>query len=106
MGSWIRAFALFALLVAVPFLVERLLGRHPRLPIDGIKVSDSFWQDVLSYSGFGMIMLLLIGFLIVLAVFLPQTYVISDYLTLAERDMNTLLRGWGGGCRLMLAEEW
>jgi hypothetical protein len=95
--AWLRAFALFALLVAVPFLVEELLGKHPRLPIGPIRVSDSFWQTLLSYSSFGIVVALFVGFLVVLLLFLPQTYEISEWLTLAEREMNGLLRGWGGG---------
>ena len=95
--AWLRAFALFALLVAVPFLVEELLGKHPRMPIGPIKVGDSFWHDLLSYSGFGIVVLLFIVFLIVLILYLPQTYQISEWLTLAEREMNAQLRGWGGG---------
>ena len=95
--AWLRAFALFALLVAVPFLVEEMLGKHPRMPIGAIKVSDSFWHDALSYSGFGVVVFLFVGFLVVLALFLPRTYEISEWLSLAEREMSSLLRGWGGG---------
>ena len=51
--AWLRAIVFFALLVAVPLLVEGLLGRHPRIPMDRVKVSETFWRDVLSYSGFG-----------------------------------------------------
>ncbi|MGC2396827.1 MAG: hypothetical protein WA579_12630, partial [Rhodomicrobium sp.] len=93
--AWLRGFALFALLVAVPLLLEQLFGRHPMAR--HIKVGGSFWEDALSYSGFGLLVLLLVGFLVVLMVYLPQTYQISEWLTLAERDMNALLRGWGGG---------
>ena len=93
--AWLRGFALFALLVAVPLLLEQLFGRHPMAR--HIKVGSSFWEDVLSYSGFGLLVLLLVGFLVVLIIFLPQTYQISEWLTLAEREMNALLRGWGGG---------
>ena len=64
-----------------------------------IKVGSSFWEDALSYSGFGLLVLLLVGFLVLLIVYLPQTYQISEWLTLAEREMNSLLRGWGGGYR-------
>ena len=104
--AWLRAFALFALLVAVPFLVEELLGKHPRMPIGPIKVGDSFWHDLLSYSGFGIVVLLFIGFLIVLILYLPQTYQISEWLTLAEREMNALLRGWGGGFATPAGKAW
>ena len=51
----------------------------------------------LSFVAFGIVVLLLIGFLIVLVLYLPQTYEISEYLNLAERELNSLLRGWGGG---------
>ena len=104
--AWLRAFALFALLVAVPFLVEELLGKHPRMQIGPIKVGDSFWHDLLSYSGFGIVVLLFIVFLIVLILYLPQTYQISEWLTLAEREMNSLLRGWGGGLSAGTRKDW
>ena len=93
--AWLRGFALFALLVAAPLLLEQLFGRHPMAR--HIKVSSPFWENVLSYSGFGLLVLLLAGFFIVLLVYLPQTIQISEWLTLAERDLNSLLRGWGGG---------
>ena len=95
--AWLRAFALFALLVAVPFLVEELLGKHPRMPIGPIKVSDSFWHDLLSYGLPAIVLLPLLILLIVLILFLPQTFQIAEWLTLAEREMNSLLRQWGGG---------
>ena len=93
--AWLRGFALFALLVAVPLALEQLFGRHPMAR--HIKVGSSFWEDVLSYSGFGLLVLLLVGFFVVVMVYIPQTYQISEWLTLAEREMNGLLRGWGGG---------
>ena len=103
--AWLRGFALFALLVAVPFILEQFFGRRPQLRGSSLKVGTSWWQDwlpsswhdVLSYSGFGIVVLLFVGFLIVLMIYLPQTYQISEWLTLAEREMNSLLRGWGGG---------
>jgi hypothetical protein len=93
--AWLRGFLLFALLVAAPLLLEQLFGRHPMAR--HLKVGSSFWENVLSYSGFGLLVLLLAGFLIVLIAYLPYTIQISEWLTLAERDMNSLLRGWGGG---------
>jgi hypothetical protein len=91
--AWLRGLALFSLLVAMPFLLEQLVGHNPQIP----RVSESFWRDMAPYSGFAVVVLLLIGFLLVLILYLPQTYPISEWLTLAERDMNALLRGWGGG---------
>jgi hypothetical protein len=93
--AWLRGFALFALLVAVPLLLEQSLGRHPM--VRHIKVSSPFWENLLSYSGFGLLVLLLVGFLIVLMLYLPQTIQISEWLTLAEHEMNSLLRAWSGG---------
>ena len=55
------------------------------------------WHDLLSYGPFAIVSLVLLVFLIVLLLFLPQTYQIADWLTLAEREMNSLLRAWGGG---------
>ena len=95
--AWLRGFALFALLVAVPLLLEQLFGRHPMAR--HIKVSSPFWEDLLSHNGVGIVVLLLfvLPLFIFLFIFLPQTYRISEWLTLAEREMNSLLRGWGGG---------
>ena len=70
--AWLRGFALFALLVAVPLLLEQLFGRHPMAR--HIKVGSSFWENVLSYSGFGLLVLLLVGFLVV-----PDPLPPSDY---------------------------
>jgi len=100
--AWLRGLALFALLVAVPFLLEQLLGHNPQIP----RVSDSFWRDALSYSGFGIVVFLFLGFLLVLLLYLPRTYEISEWLTLAERDMNSLLRSWGGGLQKDTRKEW
>jgi hypothetical protein len=102
--AWLRGFALFALLVAVPLLLEQLLGKHPM--VRHIKVSSPFWENLLSYSGFGLLVLLLVGFLIVLMLYLPQTIQISEWLTVAERDLNSLLRGWGGGLQKDTRKEW
>jgi hypothetical protein len=97
--AWLRAFALFALLVAVPFIVEALLGKHPRFQIGDLKLSDSFSHYMQSYSVVGILVLVLLciavfGFLFI---FLPQTIQIAEWLKLAEREMNALLRAWGGG---------
>ena len=67
-----------------------MFGQQPHMPIDGMKVSHSFWQDVLSCSSFGIGMLLLLGFLILLVIYIPQTYQISRWLTLAEHEMKRL----------------
>jgi hypothetical protein len=90
--AWLRGFALFALLVAVPLLLEQLLGKHPM-------VRHSFWENLPSYSGFGLLAFLLfvLPLFIFLFIYLPQTYQIEDWLWLAEREMNFLLRAWGGG---------
>jgi hypothetical protein len=102
--AWLRGFALFALLVAVPLFLEQLFGRHPMAR--HIKVSSPFWENVLSYSGFILLVFLLAGFLIVLMAYLPQTIRISEWLTVAERDLNSLLRGWGGGLQKDTRREW
>ncbi len=51
------------------------------------------WRDLLDYAGFGIVMLSLPVTLILLIVYLPRAYQISEYLTLAERDLNDCLRG-------------
>lgn len=109
MQVWLKAFGIFGLVVAAPFLMERLLSRNAKLP-----GASSFkgipWDDVIIFGGSGLIVL------VIAAVFVwfgrlvfVQAYEISDYLTLAEREMNGLLRGWGGGlptdARKKMAEE-
>ena len=124
MQALLRGFLLIALLVAVPFAVEQFFGRHPQVQIGGygnvkdcrpdcspncakdcVKDGASWWRDWLpsswhdlrSYGLTAIVLLPLLVFLIVLLLFLPQTYQIADWLTLAEREMNSLLRAWGGG---------
>ena len=67
---------------------------------------------ILSYFALGLLGLLgIVIFLVLftLALFIPQTYKISEWLTLAERDLNSCLRAWGGGtsadARKAIAEE-
>lgn len=97
MSAWLRAFALIALLVASPFIIEGLFGRNSQMALPDFRISDSFWHDLFSYSGFVVVVALLAGFILILLFYMPQTYDIADWLTLAERDMNANLRGWGGG---------
>ena len=54
------------------------------------------FDHLLLYVPFAIVLLTFLGFLIVLSLLLPQTYQIADWLRLAEREMNSLLRGWGG----------
>ncbi len=121
MGTWLKAFALFALLVAVPFAMEQLLGSHPEMSFGGpvarkdcrseclkgdcekncvkpgASAGASWWNELRPYGLAAAFVLPLLVFLIVLLLFLPKTYQIADWLTLAEREMNALLRAWGGG---------
>ncbi len=124
MQALLRGFLLLALLVAVPFAVEQFFGRHPQVQIGGygnvkdcrpecspncakdcVKGGASWWRDWLpsswhdlrSYGLTAIVLLPLLVFLIVLLLFLPRTYQIAEWLTLAEREMNSLLRGWSGG---------
>ncbi len=93
MRNWLKAFGIFAAMVAAPFIIERLLGRHPRLP-----GSDALEQsDYLAYGLFAVVLLAVLA-AIAGAIFLYyQTEEISEQLTLAEREMTAQLRGWGGG---------
>ena len=56
---------------------------------------------MLSYFALGLlgivIFFILFTLLVVLAIFIAPTYQISKWLTLAERDLNSCLRAWGGG---------
>ena len=97
MGGWLRAFVLLGLLVATPFIFEYFFGARAPMSLPDMSVSNALWRDAVSYSGFGFVVILLLGFLAVLLLYMPQTYEISDWLKLAERDLNSLLRGWGGG---------
>ena len=68
---------------------------------------------VLSYFALGLlgmlIFVILFTLFLVLASFIARSYQISEWLTLAERDLNSCLRGWGGGmsadARKAVAEE-
>ncbi len=51
----------------------------------------------LSYIAIGVFGASTLCLLILLAIYLPQTYKISVYLTLGERELNSWLRAWGGG---------
>ncbi len=76
----------------------------------GIAILAAF--GMVSYFALGLLGLLGLVIFIVLFIvvlFLPQTYQISEWLTLAERDLNSCLRAWGGGmsadARKAIAEE-
>jgi hypothetical protein len=90
MKDWLRGFVLFVILVTVPFTIELLLGHQPTLPKF---ISSIDWRDALTYS----LIVLVIAAIIVYIYIKFKTAEISQYLTLAERDMNNLLRAWGGG---------
>ncbi len=107
--NWLKAFGIFALVVAAPFLMERLLGRGSKLP-GGSWFKGVPWDDVILWGVFFVVFLAIAAFFVWLGRLLfVQAYEISDYLTLAEREMNVLLRGWGGGlaadARKKMAEE-
>ncbi len=64
---------------------------------------------MLSYFALGLLGIVIFVVLFTLVLFLPRTYQISELLTLAERDLNSCLRAWGGGmsadARKAVAEE-
>jgi len=124
MQALLKGLLLIGLLVAVPYAVEQFFGRHPQVQVGGyrsvkdcrpecspncakdcVKGGTSWWRDwlpsswdsVRTYGLPAIVLLPLLVFLIVLLLFLPRTYQIADWLTLAERELNSLLRGWGGG---------
>ena len=102
--NWFKAFAIFALVVAVPFLIDRLLGRHPKLP-------GSSWfkgfdrDDVIIFGGFGLFVLAIAAIIIGLTRLIFQADGISDYLTLAEREMNSSSARLGRGAATGHAEK-
>jgi hypothetical protein len=69
--------------------------------------------SLLCYLALGLfgivIFVILFTLLAVLAIFIAPTYQISEWLMLAERDLNSCLRAWGGGmsadARKAISEE-
>lgn len=108
MWVWLRAFAIFALVVATPLLIDRLLGRHPR-HAGSAWFKGYSWDSAIDWVGYSLVVLAIAAFLIWITLAIIEADKFSNYLTLAEREMNALLRGWGGGlaadARKKLAEE-
>jgi hypothetical protein len=92
MTAWLRGLALYVMLIVVALLLEELLGSHP--PIDR-RYLERAWNGLLAYWPIiaGVILVGLVGFIR----FDPRTKKVSDFLTVAENDLNLLLRSWGGG---------
>ncbi len=125
MQALLKGLLLIGLLVAVPYAVEQYFGRHPQVQVGGYRsVKDcrpecspncakdcvkgggtSWWRDWLpsswdnlrTYGLPAIVLLPLVGLLVGLVLITPQTFQIAEWLTLAEREMNSLLRAWGGG---------
>ncbi len=107
MRVWLKAFAIFAALAAAPFIIELFLGRNPLFSSGrhgGSKpccakplVGDFPWDSVLNWGAVALLLLLLLALIAFFSHSLVQAYEISEKLTLAERELTALLRGWGGG---------
>jgi hypothetical protein len=96
MRTWVKAFGLFAIMVATPFVIERLLGRNPRFP-GADEVGAWAWGNALTSIVYVAVALVVLAAIFGAAILYYQTEEISKQLTLAEREMTALLRGWGGG---------
>jgi hypothetical protein len=96
MQSWLKAFGIFALMVAAPFVIERLLGGNSRLPGAG-RIGAFPWNDALTYAEYTVISIAVLAAIIGGVIFYYKTEEVSELLTLAEREMTSQLRGWGGG---------
>jgi hypothetical protein len=102
MRTWLKAFGIFALMVATPFVFERLLGRHAQLP-----GSDALQRaDYLTYGLWGAVSIAILAAIIGAVIFYYKAEEISEYLTLAERELNNQLRAWGGGLSGDMRKGW
>jgi hypothetical protein len=105
MRNWVKAFGLFAIMVATPFVIERLLGGHPRFP-GAREVGAQPWGDVLTYGAYGAASLVVLAAIVGAVILYYKAEEISELLTLAEREMTSLLRGWGGGLTPDMRKGW
>jgi hypothetical protein len=89
--KWLKGFVLFAMLPAGVFIFEWMQ--------DHLRRTHSSFFDF-AWNGFLTYWPIAVGIVVVLlavVMFNPRTEEISEYLTVAERDLNSLLRSWGGG---------
>jgi hypothetical protein len=105
MRIWVKAFGLFAIMVATPFVIERLLGRNPRLP-GAREVGGWPWGDYLTYGAYGAVSLVVLAAIVGAFIYYYKAEEISELLTLAERELNNQLRGWGGGLSADTRKGW
>jgi hypothetical protein len=105
MRTWLKAFGLFAIMVATPFVIERLLGRNPRFP-GAREVGAWPWGDALTYGAYGAVSLVVLAAIIGAVALYYKAEDVSEYLTLAERELNNQLRGWGGGLSADTRKSW
>jgi hypothetical protein len=104
---WLKAFVIFAILAGAPFVIEVFLGRNPLFssgrhggpkPCCAKPVLGDFpWDSLLSWAALALLLLLILALLVAFIYNLMQAYEVSEKLTLAERELTGLLRGWGGG---------
>jgi hypothetical protein len=107
MRVWLKALAIFAVLAAAPFIIEVFLGRNPLFssgrhggpkPCCAKPLGGEFpWDSVLNWGGLALLVLLVVALIGAFIYSLTQAYEVSEKLTLAERELTALLRGWGGG---------
>lgn len=102
MRIWLKAFGIFALMVATPFVIERLLGRHPQLPGSGALPRG----DYLTYGAYGVVSLAVLAAIIGAFIVYYRAEEIHEYLTLAERELNNQLRAWAGGLSADTRKGW
>ena len=92
MTAWLKGIALFVMIVVVSLLLEMAFGRHGQMYRPYL---ERAWNSLLAYWPIiaGVILVGLVGFIR----FDPRTKKVSDFLTVAENDLNLLLRSWEGG---------
>ncbi|MFZ1107233.1 MAG: hypothetical protein WAN43_02640 [Rhodomicrobium sp.] len=105
MWNWVKGFVFLAILVATPYVIELLLGRNPRFPGER-EVGAWPWGNVLTYGAYGAACFAVLAAIVGAVIFYYKTDEISELLTLAEREMTALLRGWGGGLGKDTRKEW
>jgi hypothetical protein len=96
MSAWLRGFALLVALIAIPFFIEKAMHGHRR--VYG-SYFDTAWNGLLTYWPTAAVIAAGIVFVVFLTgiLFDSRTAEISQYLTVAENELNSLLRSWGGG---------
>lgn len=112
MRVWLKAFAIFAVLAVAPFIIGRnplfSSGRHGgSKPCCAKPLAGDFpWDSVLNWGGLALLVLLVLAAIAFFAYYISQAYEVSELLTLAEREMTSQLRAWGGALQADTRKGW